>query len=218
MSQPDLLYAALRLLLIIPAIILHEVSHGYVAYLLGDPTAKRAGRLTLNPMAHVDLYGTIILPAMMFLVAGFAIGYAKPVPINPQLMRKTSMQTGLLLTGIAGPVTNLLLAVASAGVFRVLTLFDLPGIVYYMVSFFTLINLVLAFFNLIPIPPLDGSRVVQRFLKGETLRQYHSLERYGIIIVLAVAFLLPSVNPSWDVLGWYLEHTVYPISHFLLGG
>jgi Zn-dependent protease len=216
-NQPDLLYAALHLLLIIPAIILHEVSHGYVAYLLGDPTAKNAGRLTLNPIAHVDLYGTIILPALMFLVAGFAIGYAKPVPVNPQLMRKTTMQTGMLLTGIAGPVTNVLLAVVSAVVFRVLVLFHLPGIVYYMVSFFTLINLVLAFFNLIPIPPLDGSRVVQWFLKGDALRTYHSLERYGILIVLAIAFVLPSIVPSIDPLGWYLENTVYPIANFLLG-
>ena len=217
MSQSQLLYAVLDLLLIIPAIILHEVSHGYVAYMLGDPTAKNAGRLTLNPLAHVDIYGTIILPALMFLVAGFAIGYAKPVPINPMLMRKTNPQTGMLLTGIAGPITNILLAIASAIVFRVLTLFDLPGIVFYMVGFFTLINLVLAFFNLIPLPPLDGSRVVQWFLKGEALRRYSSLERYGILIVLGVAFLLPSVNPAWDVIGWYLGHTVYPISRFLLG-
>ncbi|HEY5275894.1 MAG TPA: site-2 protease family protein [Coriobacteriia bacterium] len=217
MSQSQLLYAVLDLLLIIPAIILHEVSHGYVAYMLGDPTAKNAGRLTLNPLAHVDIYGTIILPALMFLVAGFAIGYAKPVPVNPMLMRKTNPQTGMLLTGIAGPITNILLAIASAIVFRVLTLFDLPGIVYYMVGFFTLINLVLAFFNLIPLPPLDGSRVVQWFLKGEALRKYSSLERYGILIVLGAAFLLPSFNPAWDVIGWYLGHTVYPISRFLLG-
>ena len=216
MSSSQLLYAVLDLVLIIPAIILHEVSHGYVAYMLGDPTAKNAGRLTLNPLAHVDIYGTIILPALMFLVAGFAIGYAKPVPVNPMLMHKTNPQTGMLLTGIAGPITNVLLAVASAVVFRVLSLFDLPGIVFYIVGFFTLINLVLAFFNLIPIPPLDGSRVVQWFLKGDALRAYHSFERYGILIVLVVAFVLPSVI-GVDILGWYLQHTVYPIANFLLG-
>jgi len=215
-SSSQLMYAVLDLLLIIPAIILHEVSHGYVAYLLGDETAKRAGRLTLNPLAHVDIYGTIILPALMFLVAGFAIGYAKPVPVNPMLMRKTNPQTGMLLTGIAGPITNVLLAVASAIVYRVLALFDLPGIVYYIVGFFTLINLVLAFFNLIPIPPLDGSRVVQWFLKGDALRVYNSFERYGILIVLVVAFVLPSVI-GVNILGTYLNYTVYPISRFLLG-
>ena len=216
MSSSQLLYAVLDLLLIIPAIILHEVSHGYVAYMLGDPTAKNAGRLTLNRLAHVDIYGTIILPALMFLVAGFAIGYAKPVPVNPMLMRKTTPQTGMLLTGIAGPITNVALAIVSAVVFRVLTLFPLPDIVYYIVGFFTLINLVLAFFNLIPIPPLDGSRVVQWFLKGDALRIYGSFERYGILIVLVVAFVLPSIT-GIDILGWYLQHTVYPIANFMLG-
>jgi Zn-dependent protease len=122
----------------------------------------------------------------------------------------------MLLTGIAGPITNVLLAVASALLFRLLSLFDLPGIVYYIVGFFTLINLVLAFFNLIPIPPLDGSRVVQWFLKGDALRVYNSFERYGILIVLVVAFVLPSVI-GVNILGTYLNYTVYPISRFLLG-
>jgi Zn-dependent protease len=213
------MYALLRLMLIIPAIILHEVSHGYVAYLLGDPTAKRAGRLTLNPMAHIDIYGTIILPALMFLVAGFAIGYAKPVPVNPNLMRKTTPQTGMLLTGIAGPLTNLALAVVFALVFRVAEGFlAADSIVLYIIGFFVLINLVLAFFNLIPIPPLDGSRVVQWFLKGDALRAYHSLEQWGIVIVLAVAFLLPSLtNGRIDLVGGYLEYTVYPVLRVLLG-
>jgi Zn-dependent protease len=215
----QVLFAVLNLLLIIPAIILHEVSHGYVAYLLGDPTAKNAGRLTLNPIAHVDLFGTIILPAVMFLTAGFAIGYAKPVPINPHLMTRSGYRNGMLLTGAAGPATNIVLALVSAGLFRLLALLGLPGsgIVMYMVAFFTLINLVLAFFNLIPIPPLDGSRVVQRFLSGSALEAYASLERYGILIVLAIAFILPRIVPSLDLLGGYLNLTVYPIARFLLG-
>jgi Zn-dependent protease len=215
----NVLIVVLNLLLIIPAIILHEVSHGYVAYLLGDPTAKNAGRLTLNPIAHIDLFGTIILPLVMFFVAGFAIGYAKPVPINPNLMYRSGYQNGMLLTGAAGPVTNILLALASAGVYRLAVLFGTPGgsIVLYIFFFFTLINLVLAFFNLIPIPPLDGSRVVQRFLKGEALRAYNSLERWGILIVLAVLFVLPTLNPHLDILGGYLNVTVYPIARLLLG-
>ena len=219
MSQSQLLYAVLDLLLIIPAIILHEVSHGYVAYMLGDPTAKNAGRLTLNPLAHVDIYGTIILPALMFLVAGFAIGYAKPVPINPMLMRKTNPQTGMLLTGAAGPLTNITLAVVSALMFRVLFLVLPAGsIVLYIVAFFTLINLVLAFFNLIPIPPLDGSRVVQWFLKGDSLRRYHSLERYGILIVLGVVFILPQITGGqFDPIGFYFDYTVFPVLRFFGG-
>jgi len=214
----DILTFVMRIMLIAPAIILHEVSHGYVAYLLGDPTAKNAGRLTLNPLAHIDPYGTIILPAFMFLLSSgrFAIGYAKPVPINPHLMRKVSYQNGLLLSGIAGPITNILLAVVSAGALRVAILFGAPDIVFEMLLTFTLINLVLAFFNLIPIPPLDGSRVVQRFLSGDALRAYHSLERYGILIVLAVAFILPSIT-GFSILQVYLEYTVYPVLQFLTG-
>jgi len=214
----DILTFAMRIMLIAPAIILHEVSHGYVAYLLGDPTAKNAGRLTLNPFAHIDPYGTIILPALMFFLSSgaFAIGYAKPVPINPHLMTKVSYQNGLLLSGIAGPVTNILLAILSALGLRAAMVFGAPGIVYEMLLTFTLINLVLAFFNLIPIPPLDGSRVVQRFLSGNALRAYHSLERYGIFIVLAVAFILPSII-GFNVLRVYLDYTVYPMLRLLTG-
>jgi Zn-dependent protease len=216
MTTSSILYAVLDLVLIIPAIILHEVSHGYVAYLLGDPTAKNAGRLTLNPIAHVDIYGTILLPLFMFLVAGFAIGYAKPVPINPYLMSKTDYKTGMLLTGAAGPLTNICLAIISGLLFRLVNALGAPYIVAYVFAFFTLINLVLAFFNLIPIPPLDGSRVVQRFLTGRALDVYNSIERYGILIVLVVVFVLPRLV-GIDVLTPYLNVTVRPISQLLTG-
>jgi Zn-dependent protease len=214
----EALLRVLDVLLMIPAIILHEVAHGYVAYLLGDPTAKNAGRLTLNPIAHVDLWGTILLPGLMLLASGgqFALGYAKPVPINPNLMTRSGFRNGMLLTGAAGPAVNVILAVVFAMVFRVLHAFGASEIVLYMVEFFVLINLVLAFFNLIPIPPLDGSRVVQRFLKGNALRAYHSIEPYGIFIVLGVAFILPRFL-GIDLLGTYLDHTVFPILRVLTG-
>ena len=207
----------LNVLLIVPAIILHEVSHGYMALMLGDTTARDAGRLTLNPIAHVDLWGTIILPLMMFLVAGFAIGYAKPVPIDPRRMTRVPYQTALLLTGAAGPVTNVVLAIVSGILFRAVGALGAPVIVQYMFAFFTFINLVLAFFNLVPIPPLDGSRVVQYFLKGDALRAYASLERWGIVIVLALVFVLPSILPSFDPIGAYFDVTVYPLAQFLGG-
>jgi Zn-dependent protease len=207
----------LNVLLIIPAIILHEVSHGYVALLLGDTTARDAGRLTLNPMAHVDLFGTIILPLMMFLVAGFAIGYAKPVPIDPRRMTRVRYQTAMLLTGAAGPTTNVLLAIVSGICFRIVLALGAPVMVLYSFAFFTFLNLLLAFFNLVPIPPLDGSRVVQYFLKGEALRAYASLERWGILIVLALVFILPQVMPQFDPIGAYFRATVYPIAQFLGG-
>lgn len=214
----DALYVALRVLLIIPAIIIHEVSHGYVAHLLGDPTAKNAGRLTLNPIAHVDLWGTILLPGMMLLLSGgqFALGYAKPVPINPNLMTKSGYQNGMLLTGAAGPVTNILLAAVSGLVFRFVSFLHAPDVVLYIFFYFALINLVLAFFNLIPIPPLDGSRVVQRFLKGEALRAYHSLERYGFVIVLALVFILPDLT-HFDWITPYFNVTVFPLLRLFTG-
>jgi Zn-dependent protease len=210
----------LRFLLIIPAIILHEVSHGYVALLLGDPTARDRGRLTLNPVAHVDIWGTLIMPAMLLLASGgrFAMGYAKPVPIDPRRMYRVKYQLGMLLTGAAGPVTNIVLAAFSAMVFRVLLLLPtVPEIVVYIFAYFTFINLVLAFFNLIPIPPLDGSRVIQYFLKGQALRTYAELERYGFTIVLVLVFVLPYVTKI-DVIGAYFDYTVRPIANLLLGG
>ena len=219
MFSGDPVYVLINVLLIMPAIILHEVSHGYVAYLLGDTTAKDRGRLTLNPIAHVDLWGTILMPAAMLLLSGgrFALGYAKPVPIDPRRMTRTSYQMGMLLTGAAGPVTNILLATVAGMGFRACVLFGAPSIVAYMFEFFTLINLVLAFFNLIPIPPLDGSRVVQYFLKGDALRAYARLEQYGFVIVLALVFLLPQIAPRLDLIGTYFRYTVYPIASFLTG-
>lgn len=214
----DALYVALRVLLIIPAIIIHEVSHGYMANLLGDPTAKNAGRLTLNPIAHVDLWGTILLPGFMLLVSGgqFALGYAKPVPINPHLMTKSGYQNGMLLTGVAGPVTNILLAAVSGLIFRFVNFLQAPDVVLYIFFFFAFINLVLAFFNLIPIPPLDGSRVVQRFLKGGALRWYYSMERYGLVIVLTLVFILPQVAHV-DWITPYFNVTVFPLLKLFTG-
>lgn len=213
------LIAVLNLALIIPAIILHEVSHGYVAYMLGDPTAHNAGRLTLNPLAHIDLWGTILLPVMMFVVSGgrFAMGYAKPVPINPYLMRRTSYQNGMLLTGAAGPVTNILLALVAGLAFRIAYALSAHGIVLYIIGFFCFINLLLAFFNLIPIPPLDGSRVVQRFLKGRALDVYNRIEPFGFVIVLALLFVLPALLGGISPLDYYFSYTVYPISELFAG-
>lgn len=217
MQSNDPIAVVLFVLLIIPAIILHEVSHGYVAYLLGDPTAKDAGRLTLNPLAHVDLWGTIILPALMIFTLGFAIGYAKPVPIDPRRMTRVGMRNGMLITGAAGPLTNIALAIVAGLLTRLFVgLLGPQSIVVDMAWFFTFINLVLAFFNLIPIPPLDGSRVLQRFLSGRALQLYSQLEQWGFFIVLALVFLLPRLT-GIDILGGYLQYTVYPLARFFTG-
>lgn len=201
----------MRFAVLFPAIILHEISHGYVAYLLGDPTAKRAGRLTLNPIAHIDPIGTVVMPlALLFLSGGaFFFGYAKPVPFNPRNFKDE--RTGMLLTGIAGPVTNIVLAIVFGFASR---FFPVPGGVWNPGSFdsvgafllyFAYANLVLAFFNLVPIPPLDGSRVLQWILPDSLRDAYHSLERFGFIILIALTWFVPGIFNA------YLAMTVIPI-------
>jgi Zn-dependent protease len=198
----------LRFLLILPAIILHEVAHGYAAYLLGDPTAKSRGRLSLNPIVHIDPFGTLLLPAILLLGSGghVAFGYAKPVPINPHNFK--NYQTGMLLTGVAGPCANLLMAIVAGLIVRVIGVDGIVGVVLYG---FATINLLLMFFNLIPIPPLDGSRVIQWFLHGEALRAYDSIERYGFIVLFGILFLAPGVFNQ------YLAVTVDPLLRLITG-
>lgn len=208
---------ALRFLLFVPAIILHEVAHGYVAYRLGDPTAHDAGRLTLNPIAHVDLVGTIIVPGVLLIMSfvsggSFVFGWAKPVPVNPYLMRKTTVQNGMLLTGLAGPVTNIGLGVISGLTTRALVpILGSDSVVVAIFGYFAFVNLLLAFFNLLPIPPMDGSRVVQRFLSGGALSFYESLERFGFVIIFGILFLAPGALYA------YLDVTVFPILSLLTG-
>jgi Zn-dependent protease len=215
----DLPLAILRFALILPAIILHEVAHGYAAYLLGDTTARDRGRLSLNPIAHIDLWGTILMPALLLLTTGgrFAFGYAKPVPVNPYQMTKVGYRNGMLLTGLAGPVTNIVLAIISGLLTRVLALIGVADIVLTITVFFCYINLVLAFFNLIPLPPMDGSRIAQRFLSGAALEWYSGIERYGFIIILGLIWVLPQFT-GIDPIGAYLDVTVAPIARLLIGG
>jgi Zn-dependent protease len=203
----------LRFALLFPAIILHEVAHGYIAFLLGDPTAQRAGRLTLNPIKHIDPVGTIILPLVLLIMSGgaFFFGYAKPVPFNPRNFKDE--RTGMLLTGIAGPVTNILLAILTGLVIRV---FPATGptwldAVFGVIVYFCYANLVLAFFNLVPVPPLDGSRVLQWILPDGLRDAYHGFERYGFMALIALTWLVPGA------FNWYLSVTVEPIFTLITG-
>lgn len=207
----DFVLIALRFGLLLPAIIIHEVSHGWAAYLLGDTTAKDQGRLSLNPIRHIDPWGTILLPLLMVAALGFGFGYAKPVPVNPY--RFADYRRGMFLTGIAGPASNLVLAALSGLLVRVAPSGSLFGTLLYL---FALMNLALMFFNLIPIPPLDGSRVLPLFLSDKALETYHALERQGFLILIALLWLLPSllhINP----LGWYFSVTVQPLLHLFTG-
>ena len=184
---------------LIPSIILHEVSHGFVANLLGDDTAKRAGRLTLNPVPHIDPLGSVVVPALLLLSgAGVAFGWAKPVPVNVGRLRRP--RNGSVWVSLAGPATNAVIFLGAALAYRSLYLHtlqlspsgDFPLGPEFLITA-ALANLTIGFFNLIPIPPLDGSAVVERLVPAKHLQRYYQLRPYGMLIVFAVAiFVLPS--------------------------
>ncbi len=203
--------------MVVPAIVFHEVAHGYSAYLLGDPTAKNAGRLTLNPLKHIDPFGTVILPIILLIASGgtMSFGYAKPVPFNPMYFKDRG--TGTLITGVAGPVANLALAAVvgvAIGLSRLVGLGAdvFSGTVLYLLDYFVVINLMLLFFNMIPIPGLDGSRVVQRFLPPRARLAYFKAERYTMLILFGAIYLMPGAVSA------YLRYTVFPVYDLLTLG
>ena len=176
------------------AITLHEAAHGYAALQKGDDTAKRVGRLSLNPFRHVDPLGTVILPAVLiFTQAPFIFGYAKPVPVNFNALRNPRMD--MVYVAIAGPLTNILLAVVSALLFYTLTYMPMPleKLMMQMLAFSININVLLAIFNMLPIPPLDGGRVAVGLLPPALARPLASLERWGFAIIVGSFMLLPFI-------------------------
>jgi len=197
------------LICFIPAIVLHELGHGFVANRLGDPTAKRMGRLTLNPIKHVDPFGTVILPIVLAIFGGPVFGYAKPVPYNPSYFK--NLKVGEVLTGLAGPAMNLVLALLTSLVgfilFQTTNMpYDVANWVFTILYLFAYINLILMFFNLIPLPPLDGSSIIVPFLPRTALPTWYKIQRYAMPILFVVIFILPyflHVNP----LGAYLQVT-----------
>ncbi|MBI4118088.1 MAG: site-2 protease family protein [Parcubacteria group bacterium] len=183
-------------LILIISVVAHEVSHGYMAEMLGDPTARLEGRLTLNPLKHLDLWGSILIPLLLIVTkAGFLIGWAKPVPYNPYNLR--DQRWGEAKVAIAGPLVNLCIAL----VFGLLIRFGAQGgllssvapEVVHLLAFVVYINLLLAFFNLIPIPPLDGSKVLAAILPFHLAERYRALMewalQYGFFVTIAFVFL-----------------------------
>ena len=201
-----------QLLVIIPGlylgVVLHEVAHGYIAYRNGDPTARNMGRLSLNPIVHIDLFGSILLPLLLVLLrSGIVFGYAKPVPINPGYFR--NYRKGIRYSSLAGPVTNFIVAfilglvyslmiyilkVSGNPVNEIVTTAGIGNrileVVLTMVLFAIRINIFLGIFNFIPIPPLDGANILATFLPGNAMYKYLSIGRFGFIIVFAFIYFI----------------------------
>jgi Zn-dependent protease len=208
----------LMILPLIVAVVLHELAHGYVADRMGDPTARLAGRLTLNPIKHLDVFGSFLLPVVLKLSGSPVIfGYAKPVPVNFNNLR--DVRKGAIWVASAGVLTNMILAVVSAMLFQLVSSIEaswaqtqlaLPAVIaLQLLTYSVIINCVLALFNLIPIPPLDGSRIVAMLLPPALRGPYARLERFGIIII----FVLLITGPLGRLMSFLLE----PILDFLLG-
>lgn len=201
---------ALTLIAVFLAIVLHEVAHGYAAYLLGDDTAKRAGRLSLNPLKHIDPFGSIFLPLfLLWSGSGFLFGWAKPVPVSFYRLQK--FPRDMLIVSGAGIAVNLLLALLSGLLFTYAAF--LPDIIKMFLAYFCLSNVVLAFFNLIPIPPLDGSKLFFGWIKKPWAQEYVSSERYGLAALIIVAVVIPMIGASFglpvvDPLKWYLSYVI----------
>lgn len=179
--------------LVVFAITTHEACHGFVADRLGDPTAREHGRLTLNPLPHIDLFFTILLPLFLILSGtGIILGGAKPVPVDVSRLRNPRRDWALV--GAAGPLANLAMAIGLALLLAILSGIGLaaPGVpLEKAMAIGIFVNVLLAVFNLIPIPPLDGSRVVQYFLSGGALDSYRRLERFGLLVIVALVFFFP---------------------------
>jgi Zn-dependent protease len=172
------------------AIVLHEVMHGFVARAFGDDTAERAGRLTLNPIRHIDPFGTLIMPAVLILLHLPVFGYARPVPVD--FRRLSNPRLGMILVAAAGPLTNLTLAIASAAVLRLMVSSAASGAVVSIIGDMlvasVLINVMLAVFNLIPLLPLDGGRVLAGLLPPALARAYSHVERYGFLLLFVLLY------------------------------
>ena len=190
-------YLICSILSFVPAIVCHEACHGFAAYKLGDPTAKRAGRLSFNPLKHIDPFGTVIMPLLLMAMNMPVFGYAKPVPYNPAYFKDP--RKGDLIVGLAGPAANLVLAVLGAVVYT-LVMLVLP------VSALAQNDVFYYFFNLLPIPPLDGSSIFAFFLPQKYLPQYYKVQRYAMPVFLIVVLLVPYVL-HFNPIGIYLDAT-----------
>lgn len=208
-------------LAVIIGIVIHESAHALAAYLLGDKTARSRGRISLNPLNHIDPFGTIILPLLMIAAGGPVFAFAKPVPVYLGNLKHPKRDE--LLVSLAGPASNILLACVGAAVLgfsaSATAYAALPANILSLLLDFSLtfifVNLSLAFFNLIPLPPLDGSSILVPFLKGRALHTYYQIQQYAMPILIVVLYLLPMLT-GIDLIGIYFDFTVYPLGDALV--
>ena len=183
------------------AITMHEVAHGWVASKLGDHTAKMMGRITLNPVKHIDPVGTILIPALTVFTFGFVFGWAKPVPINFNALN--SPKKDMILVALAGPFANILMSIGWLLVIIIATMINSKGLLL-MAGAGIFVNLLLAIFNLLPVPPLDGGRVISALLPSDLSYKYDKLESYGLFILVALIFF------------GVFQTVILPITQFIL--
>lgn len=204
---------ALSVIILIFSVIIHEVMHGYAALMFGDRTAERAGRLTLNPIPHIDPIGTILLPGILLLLPvltgtspGFLIGWAKPVPVNPLNFR--DLKRGEIFVSLAGVGANFALALTFAVLYHICNAFDIGHTLLQVLEFAVQINLVLGIFNLLPVPPLDGSKVLIALLPYQAAKRFEAISfQYGFMLILLLLY--------FNIIGIIFDFTIPPLMALL---
>jgi Zn-dependent protease len=201
--MPDFQTLLIWVIPVLLAITLHEAAHGWTASKFGDHTARMMGRVTLNPVKHIDPVGTVIVPlALLIMSTGFIFGWAKPVPINFNALR--SPKSGMIWVALAGPGANLIMAIGWLFVAILSVNINMP-VILKMAGAGIFINLLLAVFNLLPIPPLDGSRVISALLPNPLAYKYNQLERYGFVILIGLMFIGGFSYIVWPIVGLALS-------------